>query len=594
MVLRGMLVFIFGMRAALAADWRIPEDEALTPPGAARLGQIADRAEAAGWGGVEAGARIAAQHAYAANRMDAAEAWLLVSRWARLLGENQRSFVSRWIDAVNAARVGHPNMEERYTPPDEPLSALINPQLGTWLFANRDFSRTFFESIEPVDYLPAVLSLLDRFHRADVRRFERYASLALALALVHDVPPPPQWPHAQVGPGVLRRTLLPPETAFAYWTQGDERGETPHRLYRLSVGELKFLVDSPAPVPELVWARQSVKFPLEQFGSTYDAVRYRQDRVDANLTSWPGRAYTLPAIYAEGGICVDQAYFAAQAGKARGVPTLIFRGAGMDGRHAWFGYLGPGERWEMDAGRHAEQRYVSGYAFDPQTWANISDHEISFLAEGFRRLPTYRQSRQHRWMAEDYLHVGQLGDAKAAARKAVNIERRHLAAWELLLAIHAREGDEPRAREGVLREAALAFQRYPDLHVSFMKRVAETLRERGATSAAEQEERMLARRYEVSRSDLTVAQAAEALERVVNSASVSEQVRVYNFGLDQYGRGARMEYFDRVVAPFVKHLMARGETDEARRALERARAVLAVEPGRQLDRELAELAGRIR
>ncbi len=594
MVLRGWFIFIAGMLAARAAEWSIPLEEALAPPTAARLGEISEVVTGAGWGVVEAGARTAALDAYAANRMDSAEAWLLVSRWARLLGENQRSFVSRWIDAVNAARVGHPNMEERYTPPDAPLSALINPQLGAWLFAHRDFSRMFFETLAPVDYLPAALKLLDRLHRADPRRFERYASLALALALVHDVPPPPHWPHAQVGPHVLARTLLPAETAFAYWSQGDERGEMPHRLHRLSVGELKFLVDSPAPLPELVWARQSVKFPLEQFGATYDAVRYRQDRVDANLTSWPGRAYTLPAIYAEGGICVDQAYFATQAGKARGVPTLIFRGAGMDGRHAWFGYLGAGERWEMDAGRHAEQRYVSGYAFDPQTWANISDHEISFLAEGFRRLPTYRQSRQHRWMAEEYLLLGRLDEAKAAARKAVNIERRHLAAWELLLAIHAREGDEPRAREGVLREAALAFQRYPDLNVSFLKRVAGALRERGAISAAEQEERMLARKYESSRSDLTVAQAAEALERAVKSAPLSEQVRVYNLNLDQYGRGAGMEYFDRVVAPFVKHLMARGETGEARRAMERARAVLAVEPGRQLDREMAEFAARIR
>jgi hypothetical protein len=248
----------------------------------------------------------------------------------------------------------------------------------------------------------------------------------------------------------------------------------------------------------------------------------------------------------------------------------------------------------MDAGRHAEQRYVSGLAFDPQIWADISDHEIAFLAEGFRRLPGYRQSRQHRWIAEEYLLRDQLVEARAAARKAVNADRRHLGAWELLLTIHAREGDEPRTREGLLREAALAFQRYPDLHASLMRRVAAALRERGETSAAEHEERLIARRHEGVRGDLAVAQAAEMLTRAMQTAPLAEQMRIYQLGLAQYGRGAQMECFDRLILPFVTHLLKQGETAEARRAIERARAVLAVEPNTQLDRELAALAGRVR
>ncbi len=594
MVARMLLFGAVFSATRLAADWAIPPAEHASPPTPARLEEITSVAADQGWGIVEAGAGEAALAAYAAGRADAAEGWVLVARWARLLGENQRTFVGRWIEAVNAARLGHPNMAARYEPPDAPMSALVHPEFGAWLFANRDFSRLFFEALAPVDYLPEALRILNDLHRANPRRFERYAALALALALVHDVPPPPHWPHGQVGPQALQRRLLPPGTAFAFWIEAEEAGQTLHRLSRLSFDELKFLVDTPAPAPELVWARQSVRLPLARLAEAYDAVRYRQDRVDANLTAWVGQPYTLPRILDEGGICVDQAYFAAQAGKARGVPTLIFRGAGLDGRHAWFGFLGPGERWEMDAGRHAEQRYVSGLAFDPQTWADISDHEIAFLAEGFRRLPAYRQSRLHRWLAEEYLRRGLHAEAQAAARRAVNAERRHLAAWELLLTIHAREGDEPRAREGLLREAALAFQRYPDLHASLMRRVAAALRERGETSAAEHEERLIARRHEGVRGDLAVAQAAESLARAMRTAPVAEQMRVYQLGLAQYGRGAPMEYFDRAIQPFVTHLLNKGEGAEARRAIERARAVLAVEPGSQLDRELSALASRLR
>src|SRR5690606_37735995 len=213
---------------------------------------------------------------------------------------------------------------------------------------------------------------------------------------------------------------------------------------------------------ELEWAQRSVKFPLSSLVKSYEAVRYRNDRIEAQTYVWPGERYDLPEIYGEGGICVDQAYFATQAGKARGVPSLLFSGAGRDGRHAWFGYLGSGQKWVLDAGRYAAQRYVTGVAIDPQTWTQLSDHELSFLSEGFRRLPPYRQSRQHQVFAELYLRLNQKPAAAAAARKAVSYERRNVQAWELLLAAH--EDAPPRERETLLREAARAMQRYPDLN----------------------------------------------------------------------------------------------------------------------------------
>lgn len=593
MRVRGWILWVIFSSVALASSWKIPADEARELPSTTRLAEIPAAASAEGWSSVEAGAMEAAFAAMAENRTDAAEAWLLVGRWARLFGASQRTVVNRWIEAMNAANAAHPNMAKEYLPPDGAMSSLVNPDLGAWLFANREFSRSFFEALSPLDYPPAVIGILDTLHRADSRRFERHALLALAIAIVYDVPPPPHWPHGQVDAARLPRRLPPAVEAFSYWAAADDRNQLLHRLSRLSVTELKFVVDSPAPFPEMDWARQSVRLPLTRLAETYDAVKYRHDRVQGNVVAWPGGRYTLPAILEDGGICVDQAYFAAQVGKARGVPTLVFRGVGLDGRHAWFGYLGPGERWQMDAGRHAEQRYVLGVAFDPQTWRDISDHEISFLAEGFRRLPSYRQSRLHLWFAQEFRRGARLDEAGAAARKAVNFERRNLRAWDLLLELQAAQGNDPRGREALLREAALAFQRYPDLNVSFLRRVAEALREQGNVSAAEQEERLIARKYQGERADLSVGQAAEALTRAMQSQSIAEQLRVYQFGLDQYGRGARMEYFDRVVKPFVEHLVRQGHAAEARQAIARARESLAIEPGRQLDRELAMLASSI-
>jgi len=592
---RRLLLLFIGVLSGLRAEWSVPAGETSAPPTAARLAEIGGVVGTEGWGAVERAARDAALAAYAKDRTDAAEAWLLVAQWARFFGDNQRAVVQRWITAVNEARVGHANMPRDYSHvPDAPVSTLVRAEFGAWLLANRDFSRAFFELLSPLDYRLETVRILDELHAADPRRFARHAQLALAIALVADVPPPPGWPHGQVSLDLLPRRLPSPAAAFAYWSGADDRGQTLHRLARLSAAELKFVVDSAAPLAELDWARQSVKGPLARLPGTYDAVRYRLDRLDRNVLNWPEPSYALPVILEAGGICVDQAYFASHAGKALGVPTLMFRGAGLDGRHAWFGYLDEGQRWQLDVGRYADQRYVAGLAFDPQTWGNVSDHELAFLAEGFRRLPAYRQSQVHAAVAEEQLRLGRAADALRAARKAVNYERRNLRAWDVLGAALAGTGADARTREGALREAALAFQRYPDLNASFMRHVIAVLRERGETSAADHEERLLAQKFQAQRIDLSVRQAAEIVGRAMRTQPVAEQVQAYNRALEQYGPGARVEFFDKIVRPFVEHLAATGYRDDAKRAVDRARAVLEITPGRQLDRELAELAARVR
>lgn len=590
-------IFLLALGFAVAVvrgQVAVPAPEAGDPPKAARLAALRSSAEKEGWPAVEAAAREAALAAYARDRLEAADSWLLVARWARLFGEKQAGFVTRWIDALNAARLGHPNMPRRYDVPDAPLSACVTPALGAWLLENRTFSRAFFDLISPYDYLPGVLGTLDKLHAADPSLFANYASLALAIAVVYDVPPPPGWPHGQVDARRLPRRLPDPVAAFRFWVEVDRQNRTLHRLTRLDASELKFVVDVSAPFSELAWAQQALRLPLAQLAKAYDAVTYRTDRLQAGEMDWSEESYALPTILARGGICVDQAYFAAQAGKARGVPTLIFRGAGLDGRHAWFGFLDGQRRWQMDAGRHAEQRYVSGVAFDPQTWADISDHEIGFLSDGFRLLPPFQQARIHALMAAELLDLGRPADSARAARKAVNYERRHLSGWETLLAAQDRTGTDLRERETTLREAAAAFQRYPDLNARFLREAIGRLRARGEASAADNEERLLARKYQARRSDLSVAQLAETLERAMATQPLPEQLRAYSRMLDQYGRGAGMEFFDRIVQPFVARLAEQGRKAEARQALEKARTILQPEAGRQLDQELRALAASVK
>jgi hypothetical protein len=587
--LLGLFVLTSTMSVRADLTTTLPDDWFTRPPTPARIEAVQTAASTDGWSPVSVRLFAGSIRAYESRQEDAASAWYLVARWCDLLGKSQRTAGRQWLETLGNAGDLHPNVDQSriLALPDEPIARLVTADTGKWLLGDRSFSETFFNLVTSHDCLPRVMAILQLLRETEARRFTAYTQLALGIALVYDAPPPPQWPHWQVSPEVLPRRLWAPQDAFKFLVESDQGGRTLHKLGTLPAAELKFVVDFMATPQELAWAQRSMKLPLASLAKSYDAVRYRTDRIEAQAYIWPGTRYDLSEIYSEGGICVDQAYFATQAGKGRGVPTLLFSGAGRDGRHAWFGYLGTGQKWVLDAGRYEEQRYVTGVAYDPQSWSLMSDHELSFLSEGFRRLPPYRQSRQHQVFAELYLLLNRKPAAAAAARKAVNFERRNVEAWDALLA--ASDEQPVRAREALFREAAQAMQRYPDLNARFVRKLAGALRERGEASAAEFEERSLVRRGQNGgRSDLGVDHA----ETAMTAAAPADQVRIYKQLLQKYGSTSGIAFYDRVTRPLITKMIATNRRGEALKVIAQTRAALKPEPESQLDREMDELAAK--
>jgi tetratricopeptide (TPR) repeat protein len=588
-----ILGLLLWTRLAWAQEVSISPEELARGPSPARIAGLVDRAATQGWGSVTPELRRAARQAYETGS-GYVPAWYYLYRWAELLGTPNDKAIQRWIAAVEKAGVAHSNMPRTYDVRPGSLSGQVSRELQLALLGNTALSEEFFLLLSPVDSPTEVLAILQKLFKAEPGLFADYGSLALAVAVVYDVPPMPHWPHGQVSAAQLPRQLPPPEKVFGYWAKLDRTNGTLQRLRRLPAGELKFLVDIAVPFAELDWARQNVSLGLLDFAKAYDLIKYRKDRVEQNVYHWPGADYRLATILQQGGICVDQAYFASTAGKAKGIPTILFLGAGLDGRHAWFGYLDVNQKWQLDCGRYADQKYISGIACDPQTWGSINDHELGFITERFRALPTYKLSVMHTAFATEYLRDGQADLALKAAREAVNRDRRNLEGWNALLAAQAAASPDLRAREAILREAILAFPKYPDLEIQFSRQLVEVLRKRGETSLAAFEEQRLGRKYQATRGDLSIRQAAATLERSMKEDDVATQIRVYQRVLDNTGRDQTMDYYDKVVAPFVTHLAAQGQIPAALQSLDRARRTLRVEAGKQLDMEMAALAGRLK
>ncbi len=586
-----VLVFVSALRADdVTAGPVIPASWLRKAPGNPEAELIELGARKHGWPAMARALRRAATGLYARGQVSLAESWYYAARWAEIFGESEATFQARWRDTMR--REGLPM--GRFASDDagaEPLDGRLSRDFQLELLSDGKLSTAYFEIERPEDYRPEVLAILERLRAKDPSRFKEYASLALALAVVYDVSPPAYWPHGQVSEKVLPRVLPSPEDAWAFLVSTEREGKGLHRLRQLDPAELRFLVDLAASQQELRWAQANVKVPLARLAETYSSINYTTVRAVDGIYQWPGTDYALPTIRKVGGICVDQAYFATQAGKARGVPTLLFSGTGQDARHAWFGYLGPGRRWELNAGRYESQKFVTGIAYDPQTWGEISDHELVFMSEGFRRQPDYRTSRVHGCFARWLLDDGRIAEAAAAARAAVGLERRNLTAWDVLLATTPASGA---ARESVLREAAGGLQAYPDLQAGFYRELAASLRQRGEIALAEQEERGIARRFQAKRLDLSVGQIAEKMARARATLTSDEQMRLYRTLVREYGRGAGIGFFDAIARPLLADLVRDGRYKEAREVAALAAQNLDAGPGTQLGEELRYLDNELR
>ncbi|MEO0966217.1 MAG: hypothetical protein AAFY08_13995 [Planctomycetota bacterium] len=280
--------------------------------------------------------------------------------------------------------------------PDALIDAAIAARIG-WL--NRDDGRVSLAALERWPRLQRLLGL--HLHEADDhqkavrlaatlaakddRLADELAPLIAAMAVVHD---------RQIGshPHLSGASADAPERVYSHFVRHrrqlifDPR-ETPVRL-------LAFMVNPRAPVQELAWA-------IDHYGGNSDVgSRFHDIRYDyAYFKTGRERevmrhGYSLPNVRKYGGVCADQAYFAATVGKSIGVPSAYVVGVGGDVSHAWVGFLdvrrGKRPEWNFDAGRYEVYQGVRGRLEDPQTGDWIDDSRVGLTAGSLGRDETQR------------------------------------------------------------------------------------------------------------------------------------------------------------------------------------------------------------
>lgn len=252
-----------------------------------------------------------------------------------------------------------------------------------FLVANRPVSRRLFRALSRTPRPEYALTALLDLMREEKQRVRDYPDLAVAFAIAQ--------------PFRHYRTYIKPAStldSFRWYT--DPKVPFRYNLRKMPFELSSFLADSRMNVGERKWGYAAHHRDFNPAGSFF-RVRYDWEHFargkGKKIADLP---YTLPNLRKFGGVCIDQAYYAAEVCKALGVPATIVSGTGRSGiGHAWVAALritdgGKRAYWDCDTGRYKAHRYYSGALRDPILGAGMLDCEL-MLAGMAAQLPLNRR-----------------------------------------------------------------------------------------------------------------------------------------------------------------------------------------------------------
>jgi hypothetical protein len=483
-------------------------------------------------------------------------------------------------------------IDEADYPKDQILGARLNPDTLQAILTNADLVEQLAETISRDDYLPGVFRVLSDLRQHAPDTFTQFPALDVALAVVYDQPFPPHWPHSQVPRESLPLDFGNWNALFDYFTAAAQAHELLMDIQKLRADQLKFMVDAPLKIEELQWAKKNIHQSRGRFEEVFSIVKYDIERAKTNVFNWPGTEYTLDTISKSGGICVDQAYFAAIAGKAHGIPTLFFSGQGSDGGHAWFGFLQTDEKWLMDAGRYKNQKYVTGNAYDPQNWKVINDHQLETITNRLTLSPEYRHSN-------GLLILSTMSDADGDNTATYDLLQASLkaapdnsAAW-IGMAEFLRNNNQPDLLKTHLQAMTAQFENQGDLKTYALQQLIDIAKTQNDTTAVDDLQQQIVQANHLHRSDLSIAAGSDILTQKLTSQDYQGAYSEYKNLIRKLKSDGGGNLFYTLVRPFVTQLTQANQTSIAKDALAFARDALKPTPESILAKAFDQLGTEI-
>ena len=449
--------------------------------------------------------------------------------------------------------------------------------------------RAFLENVRPEDDGTEAMRILLQIQMAHPDCIQQLPCLAVAIALVFDQPFPQKWPHHQVPHKLVPTETVDPVRRMHQMTELQVARRYLTDLRDFTVSEIKFIVDHPLTDSEVEWARKNVTASRSGYSKVFSSIRYDIPRYEANQLTWPYGPYLFSEIKSRGGICVDQAYFAAMTGKAKGLPTLYFSGQGEDGGHAWFGFMDSPGHWETDCGRYESQNYPVGNAVDPQIWRPISDTELTFLAKSRERSAGFQQAKLFTDLGRTIVRE----DASRWLEAALAVQPEFLPAWYLQGELLEERKASPEVMMDFWTRFTKRFATFADLRVVGQEKLLELAKARGDDSEVKSLSRQILVQNRTRRFDLGVGAVAADVSEKIEAGKWVEAETAFRKALREFKGQAGGNLYYGLVVPFVESALAEGQVSVAKNSLAEAKRILRPTKDSLVGRSFMELEQKV-
>jgi len=250
-----------------------------------------------------------------------------------------------------------------------------------WLVGHREICETLLRAMGDVPDRHASLEAFRELVRADEKAVLAYPDLAVAFATSQPMR------HYRKQPDAC--TMV---EAFRWYT----RPTKPMRfdLKKMPYELARYLATSRLSLPERRWAAKHYGDKRRPVRAYFD-LKYDDDATELGKPKKiADKPYTLPNLRKVGGVCIEQAYYAAEICRSLGIPAAITHGAASwGGLHAWTACLRVGGRrawWDAATGRYEAHRYYTGTVTDPASGRRMADAELTLLGAA-AQLPRRRR-----------------------------------------------------------------------------------------------------------------------------------------------------------------------------------------------------------
>ena len=416
--------------------------------------------------------------------------------------------------------------------PEAGLTALLNLENGEafvrWLVSRPDVMESFITALDPADDPAKAFDVWHKCWEGVPETQSQFANVAIACALVFDrkrtVKTTVSGPKPEIDPVERCRDFV----------ATSQKGSLHTQLDTLPVHELVWVVCADVAEEDLAWARKEVRLSQKNMGRAYPMIEYLMERATDNTN--PYETYKLEEIQEVGGVCRDQAHFAANVARAHGVPAFIVSGDGDRGRHAWMGYkVGRGE-WDSNTGRY--RGYRTGTSRSPQTNQPVREQLFALWNETDFNDPEKFQAAQHLiWWSEIYRDLEMRPAEVALAEMASTAAPHNPAALQRRIDSLETSPDATELQwKDVLADIRRAFREHPDmlakaaeLETKFIS-IEDNLPE--LISSIESERRNIMRK-DSERSDLLVVLFRREADLAIHEKDFDEVLAIYKKAFKQ-------------------------------------------------------------